>query len=146
MYSFWRKKGKPLFLNRYGWTTRWEKEQPWILTTPYIPCCILSRFSCIWLPGSSVHGILQARILEWVAISSSGGSSWPRERTHVPYIGRRASSPWSHNTNSSCFLFLSCRVIQKRVNGLSLRTNFNEKKLQYSSTYNLTVYQPRTPK
>ena len=31
------------------------------------------------LPGSSVHGILQARILEWVAISSSGGSSWPRD-------------------------------------------------------------------
>jgi len=30
-------------------------------------------------PGSSVHGILQARILEWVAISSSGGSSPPRD-------------------------------------------------------------------
>ena len=29
-------------------------------------------------PGSSVHGILQARILEWVAISFSWGSSWPR--------------------------------------------------------------------
>ena len=35
------------------------------------------------LPGSSVHGILQARILEWVAISSSRGSSWPREWTRV---------------------------------------------------------------
>ena len=32
------------------------------------------------LPGSSVHGILQARILEWVAMSSSRGSSWPRDR------------------------------------------------------------------
>ena len=32
------------------------------------------------LPGSSVHGILQARILEWVAISSRG-SSWPRHGT-----------------------------------------------------------------
>ena len=31
------------------------------------------------LPGSSVHGILQARILEWVAISSSRGSSRPRD-------------------------------------------------------------------
>ena len=29
-------------------------------------------------PGSSVHGILQASILEWVAMPSSGGSSWPR--------------------------------------------------------------------
>ena len=34
------------------------------------------------LPGSSVHGILQGRILEWVAISFSKGSSWPRDWTH----------------------------------------------------------------
>ena len=34
-------------------------------------------------PGSSVHGILQARILEWVAISSSSGPSWPRDWTRV---------------------------------------------------------------
>ena len=35
------------------------------------------------LPSSSVHGILQARILEWVAISFSRGSSQPRDRTQV---------------------------------------------------------------
>ena len=35
------------------------------------------------LPGSSVHGIFQARILEWVAISFSRGSSRPRDRTRV---------------------------------------------------------------
>ena len=43
-------------------------------------------------PGSSVHGSLQARMLEWVAISSSRGSSRPRNGTHVSYvscIGRR---------------------------------------------------------
>ena len=38
------------------------------------------------LPGSSVHGILQARILEWVAIASSRGSSCPRDRTQVSYV------------------------------------------------------------
>ena len=37
-------------------------------------------------PGSSVHGISQARILEWVAISSSRGSSPPSDRTLVSYI------------------------------------------------------------
>ena len=37
-------------------------------------------------PGSSVHGILQARILEWVAISFSRGSSRPRDGTQVSYI------------------------------------------------------------
>ena len=44
------------------------------------------------LPGSSVHGILQARVLEWVAIPSSRASSPPRDGTHVCYIssfGRR---------------------------------------------------------
>ena len=35
------------------------------------------------LPGSSVQGVLQARILEWVAIPSSRGSSQPRDQTHV---------------------------------------------------------------
>ena len=34
-------------------------------------------------PGSSVHGILQARILEWVAMPSSRGSSHPMDRTHA---------------------------------------------------------------
>ena len=38
------------------------------------------------LPGSSVRGILQARILEGVAISYSRGSSQPKNRTHVSYI------------------------------------------------------------
>ena len=37
-------------------------------------------------PGSSVPGIFQARILEWVAISYSRGSSQPRDRTHVSCI------------------------------------------------------------
>ena len=35
------------------------------------------------LPGSSVHGILQVRILEWVVMPSSRGSSQPRDQTHV---------------------------------------------------------------
>ena len=34
-------------------------------------------------PGSSVHGILQARILQWVTMSSSRGSSHPRDQTHL---------------------------------------------------------------
>ena len=36
--------------------------------------------------GSSVHGILQVRILEWVAMPSSRGSSRPRDQTHVSYV------------------------------------------------------------
>ena len=37
-------------------------------------------------PGSSVHGIFQARILEWAAISYSRGSSQPRDRTRISCI------------------------------------------------------------
>jgi len=40
------------------------------------------------LPGSSVHGTFQTRILEWVVISSSRGSSWPRDQTCISCIGR----------------------------------------------------------
>ena len=38
------------------------------------------------LPGSSVHGILQGRVLAWVAIPFSRGSSWPRDQIQVSHI------------------------------------------------------------
>ena len=53
--------------------------------TPWVPACVLSGvwlFATAWtysLPGSTVQGIFQARILERVAISFSKGSFWPRE-------------------------------------------------------------------
>ena len=37
------------------------------------------------LPGSSVHGVFQARVLEWIAISFAKGSSQPRNRTQVSF-------------------------------------------------------------
>ena len=49
-------------------------------------CCLVAQ-SCT-PPGSSVHGILQATILESVAISSSRGSSRLRDRTCISCIGR----------------------------------------------------------
>ena len=45
-------------------------------------------------PGYSVHGILQARILEWVAIPFSKGSSQPRDRTWVSHIAGRFFTIW----------------------------------------------------
>ena len=47
------------------------------------------------LPGFSVHGILQARILEWVTISFSRGSSQPRDQTWVSRIGGRRFNLWA---------------------------------------------------
>ena len=49
-------------------------------------------------PGSSVHGILQARILKLIAMPSIRESSWPRDQTHIPAAPelQADSSPLSH--------------------------------------------------
>ena len=47
------------------------------------------------LSGSSVHGIFQARVLEWIAISFSKGSSQPRNRTQVSRIAGRPFTVWA---------------------------------------------------
>ena len=47
------------------------------------------------LPGSSTHGIFQARILDWVAISFSRGSSWSRDWTRVSCIAGRCFIVWA---------------------------------------------------
>ena len=56
------------------------------IAQPYLTLC--DPMDCS-PPGSSVHGILQARILEWVAIPFSRGSARCRDRTQVSYIEGR---------------------------------------------------------
>ena len=60
-------------------------------------------------PGSSVHGILQARILEWVDMPSSRGSSQPRDRTHISCFGKwilnRSGTREAHTYRHSFFFF-----------------------------------------
>ena len=46
-------------------------------------------------PGFSVHGVLQARILEWVAIPFSRGSSWPRDQTWVSCTAGKFFTIWA---------------------------------------------------
>ena len=47
------------------------------------------------LPGSSIHGIFKARVLEWVAIAFSRGSPWPRDGTQVSGIVGRRFTIWA---------------------------------------------------
>ena len=47
------------------------------------------------LPGFSVHGVFQARVLLWGAIAFSRGSSWPRDRTQVSCIAGRCFTLWA---------------------------------------------------
>ena len=72
--------------------------------------------------GSSGHEIFQARILEWVAISFSRGSSWPRDWKHAPcasYVAGEFFSCWAireahynHNLNPKCEIQVN---VQQRV-------------------------------
>ena len=55
-------------------------------------------------PGSSVHGIFQARILEWVAISSSRASSQHRDQTQVSHIAGRLFTIWATRDTQSVSL------------------------------------------
>ena len=76
----WVNPGLELWLNTSNTSKIWHHCM-WVL-------------SCVWLfetldcspPGSSVHGILHARILQWVAISYSRGSSWSRDQTHISCV------------------------------------------------------------
>ena len=80
---------------------------------------VLAAQSCLtlcdimdWSPlGSSVHGILQARILEWAAIPFSRGSSWPRDQTCVSSVSCLAdgfftiSTTWEAHALTNISLF-----------------------------------------
>ena len=73
----------------------------------FVACVVVTQ-SCLTLcglwtaadPGSSVHSILQARILEWAAISFSRGSCQPRDRTHVSCTAGRRFTVWATREES----------------------------------------------
>ena len=81
----------------------WKPESPWLcLSIPESERKVKS-LSCVQLcdpmdyslPGSSVHGIFQARVLEWIATSFSSESSWPRDWTLVSCIVDRYITVWA---------------------------------------------------
>ena len=108
--------------------------------------CVKSLHSCptlcdpmdCSLLGSSVHEILQARILEWVAISFSKGSSQLRDETHVSdvsCIGRQVLYHQHHLTIDTKIKLLCAHEINilLYVNYISMKKNFKvTKKLYYN--------------
>ena len=82
----------PLFFSKNFWFPQSMHSIRLHLGSAYMP--VKSLQSCLTLcdamdcspPGSSVHGILQARILEWVAIPFSRASSCPRDWTRISYV------------------------------------------------------------
>ena len=89
----WKFKGKKKnsWLKTFKEITQWEEEINSLSVCVCVCVCVWVAQSCLTLcdptdcspPGFSVHGILQAQILEWVAVPSSRGSSQPRDRTRV---------------------------------------------------------------
>ena len=71
------------------------------------------------LPGSSVHGILQASILEWVAIPFSRGSSQPRDRTSVFGIAGGFSTVWA-TREVLCVIKLCIMSVFFKIKGVNL--------------------------
>ena len=79
-------------------------------------------------PGSSVHGILQARVLEWVAISFSRGSSRPRDQNWVSRIAGRHFNLWVFGLWCDTNLHIGSYSATYQ---LIWAGNFNKPRLQY---------------
>ena len=95
-----------------------------LLLLSFVCVCVVNRsvlLDSLWLygpPGSSVCGILQARILEWVAISYSKGSSQPRDRTCISCIARgffTATSEVSLTLKHNLSIIISLNVITPQI-------------------------------
>ena len=94
---------------------------PWTTTELQLDCVIVAQ-SCplcdamdCSLPGSFVHGILQARILEWVAVPLSTGSSRPRDWTWVSHPVSRFFTSWATREAFLGNLSLTSVVLKTRV-------------------------------
>ena len=97
------------------------------------------------LPGSTIHGILQARILECVAISSSRGSSQPMDQTSVSCIGRWILYHWTiceaqiRQTNGQSVQFssvaLSCPTLCKPMNRSTPGLPVHHQLLEFTQTH-----------
>ena len=119
----------------YRQSTRWEvKNSPKGTTTSlYITCvCVLSGSVCPTLCdpvdcsplGSSVHRIFQARILEWVAISYSKGSFWPRDWTQSLASPASTGRFFTTRATWAAYIVLSC-VHRQYWWPKSIRANFS---------------------
>ena len=78
-----------------NWTD-WLTDCLWLVRVLAVQSCLtlFDPMDCS-PPGSSVHAILQAKILEWVVISFSRASSWPRDLTWVFHIAGRFFTIWA---------------------------------------------------
>ena len=95
---------------------------PWDCLCVCVCVCVLVAQSCLTLCdpmggsllGSSVYGILQAKILGWVVIPFSRGSSVPKHPTRVSYIAGRFFTIWATVFKLACGVCLSTGLVKMR--------------------------------
>ena len=76
------------------------------------------------LPGSSLRGISQLRMLEWVVNSFSRGFLWPRDQTHVPCNGRQVLYQWV-TREEFCTFIINLNARQKHGSSILSFLNFS---------------------
>ena len=90
--TLWTVAHQVLLSMRFFWQEYWK-----VLVSQSCPT-LCDRMDCS-LPGSSVHGLLQAGMLEWVSVSYCRGSSWPGGWTCASCIGRRILDHQCHHAS-----------------------------------------------
>ena len=80
--------GIKTYLSWSHWMLLDNKRCRWVTVVTQLCPTLCNSVDCS-SAGSSVHGVFQTRILEWVVIFSSRGSSWPRDQTRIPCIGSK---------------------------------------------------------
>ena len=85
---------------------------PWTWKWKSLSCVRLCDPMDCSLPGFSIYGIFQARILEWVALSFARGSSWPRDQTRVSHISGRCFTIWATREVPD---YRVCGILQAKI-------------------------------
>ena len=123
--------GTLLYINEYPLHTHlhmddWNKFHVSIISLTFLSRKVKVAQSCLTLCNPmdyTVNGILQARILEWVAFPFSSGSSQPRDWTQVSHIAGRFFTSWAtgkpKNTGVGRLFLLQCTLQPRNLNGVS---------------------------
>ena len=102
------------------WLCEWCFTIHWLLLgeVPQLCPTLCNPMDCS-LPGSSIHGIFQARVLEWVAISFSRESSWPRDRNQISCIVGRRFTIWARKGHNTLLLGLNKNLYKAHCSSVS---------------------------
>ena len=122
----------------YNWIQVWSKSESEVARL----CPTLCNPMDCSLPGFSICGIFQSRILEWVAISFSRRSSRPRDWTQVSHIVGRPFTLWATREANTCIYIYIYHIFFIHWWPLRLLLYLDDCK---SCCYEQYIFKPRSP-